>query len=106
MEDILDVLKIIGGVASQIVTISACAALILKPLRERIFGINAYHDGICCLLRNEITQFYYKNSATKIIHGYEFDNIELLYKAYKSFHGNSFIDKIFAEIKDTWTIVE
>ena len=40
----------------------------------------------------------------KIIHQYAFENFVKLYEAYKALKGNSFIDKIYEEIKE-WTII-
>jgi hypothetical protein len=50
-------------------------------------------------------QIYYKNQESGTIHQYEYENFVYLYEAYKALKGNSFIDKIYAEVK-TWHIVK
>ena len=60
-------------------------------------------NGQRCQLRTEMLQIYYKNKEAKKMHQYEFENFDLLYKAYKALKGNSFIDKIKKEI-ETWDV--
>ena len=47
---------------------------------------------------------YYHNREAKQIRQYEFENFVFLYEAYKALKGNSFIDRIYAEVK-TWGII-
>lgn len=47
---------------------------------------------------------YYHNREKGIIRQYEYENFVYLYEAYKALKGNSFIDKIYSEIK-TWEVV-
>ena len=61
-------------------------------------------NGQKCQLRNDMLQIYYKHRDKKIIRQYEFENFELMYKAYKALKGNSFIDKIWNEIQE-WDVV-
>lgn len=60
-------------------------------------------NGQKCQLRSEMLQIYYHNKNTKVIHQFEYENFVLLYDAYKALKGNSFIDKIYSEIKK-WDI--
>ena len=46
----------------------------------------------------------FRNKDSKKIHEYEFEHFVYLYEAYKALNGNSFIDKIYSEVK-TWEIV-
>lgn len=57
-----------------------------------------------CLLRDRITSTYYQYRDQRQIPQYEYENIERLYKQYKYLGGNSFVDKIWAEIQ-TWVVV-
>lgn len=57
-----------------------------------------------CQLRSDMLSIYYHNRERKTIRQYEYENFILLYKAYKSLGGNSFIDKIYEEVH-TWEIV-
>lgn len=56
-----------------------------------------------CQLRSEMLKIYYRNCESETIHQYEFENFSMLYDAYKALKGNSFIDKIWKEIKG-WEI--
>lgn len=55
-------------------------------------------EGQKCQLRSEMLRTYYKHKDSGQIRQYEFENFLLLYKAYKSLKGNSFIDKIHDEV--------
>lgn len=61
-------------------------------------------NGQKCQLRSEMLQIYYHNRDAKTIRQYEYENFVLLYEAYKALKGNSFIDKIYADVK-TWQII-
>lgn len=61
-------------------------------------------NGTKCQLRSEMLRIYYHNHDTKKIRQYEYENFVFLYEAYKALKGNSFIDKIYKEVK-TWDIV-
>lgn len=61
-------------------------------------------NGQKCQLRSEMLQIYYHNRDSKMIRQYEYENFVLLYEAYKALKGNSFIDKIYNEVK-TWEII-
>lgn len=60
-------------------------------------------NGQKCQLRNDMLQIYYHNKDTGTIRQYEYENFVKLYEAYKSLKGNSFIDKIYAEVQK-WKI--
>lgn len=61
-------------------------------------------NGQKCQLRTEMLQIYYHNKDTKKIRQYEYENFVFLYEAYKALKGNSFIDKIYTEVKK-WEII-
>ena len=103
--DFVEILKIVGGVASSIVTIVTLLTITIKPLRERLFARSKEKEGMKCLLRNSIIRTYYAYQDEKQIPEYEFRNIVLMYDSYVSLGGNSFIKKIYEEMC-TWTIVE
>ena len=60
--------------------------------------------GQLCQLRNEMLRIYYHNREGEEIRQYEYENFVLMYEAYKALKGNSFIDKIYSEVK-TWEVV-
>lgn len=69
-----------------------------------IVWIKKIATGTKCQLRNEMLHIYYHNKDDKRIRQYEYENFVFLYEAYKALHGNSFIDKIYEEVK-TWEII-
>lgn len=69
-----------------------------------IVSIRKISNGTKCQLRSEMLRIYYHHRSTEIIRQYEYENFILLYEAYKALKGNSFIDKIYEEVK-TWEIV-
>ena len=69
-----------------------------------IVAILKIANGTKCQLRSEMLRIYYHNRETKVIRQYEYENFVYLYDAYKALKGNSFIDKIYGEVK-TWEVV-
>lgn len=91
----------IAQVCGFITAIAAAAALFVKPLRAKLFGLNEIREGQKCLLRSEMLQIYYKGKEhDNVLRQYEFENFCLLYAAYKAEKGNSFIDKINHEVQE------
>ena len=60
-------------------------------------------NGQRCQLRSDMLHIYYHNKNDKKIRQYEYENFVMLYEAYKALKGNSFIDKIYEEVK-TWEV--
>ncbi len=69
-----------------------------------IISIKKIANGTKCELRSEMLRIYYHNRETEKIRQYEYENFVMLYEAYKALKGNSFIDKIYAEVK-TWDVL-
>lgn len=67
-------------------------------------AVRRIKDGTKCQLRSEMLRIYYRNLESKTIRQYEYENFVFLYEAYKSLHGNSFIDKIWAEVQE-WKVI-
>lgn len=61
-------------------------------------------EGQKCQLRSDMLHIYYHHHETKTIRQYEYENFVALYEAYKALKGNSFIDKIYAEVK-SWEVI-
>ena len=91
---------ILGGLS----TIIAAMVLLVKPLRERVFGLKTMLDGQKCQLRADILNAYYRGRESKTIRQYERENTDMEYEAYKAMGGNSFIDDVYQEIKK-WEVV-
>ena len=69
-----------------------------------IVSVQKIANGTRCQLRSEMLRIYYHNRETRTIRQYEYENFVMLYEAYKALKGNSFIDRIYAEVKE-WDIV-
>ena len=69
-----------------------------------IVWIRKIANGTKCQLRSEMLRIYYHNKDDKKIRQYEYENFVFLYEAYKALKGNSFIDKIYEEVK-SWEII-
>lgn len=69
-----------------------------------IVSVGKIKDGVRCQLRSEMLQIYYHCRKDHVIRQYEYENFVMLYDAYKALKGNSFIDKIYAEVKK-WEVV-
>lgn len=91
-------------VASSVSTIIALVILFVRPIRERVMGVESIRGGQRCLLRSDMLHAYYKHREDKTIRQFEFENFIMEYGAYKALKGNSFIDKIYEEVK-TWEIL-
>lgn len=99
----------IGAIASAIMATIALLSLLIKPVREKLLGEKAEKEAskeaMKCLVRSHIVSIYYKRLKQGEIYQYEYENLSLLYKQYKALGGNSFIDKIYDEITENWTII-
>ena len=100
----MDTLQKLAAVAKDFCSIAACAALLIKPVREWIFGFEAIREGQRCLLRTEIVRLYYRHRDEKQLREYEYKNLDQSWKAYKALKGNSFVDHIHAEMQE-WEII-
>ena len=97
--------------ASGIVCLLTLLSLLIKPVREGMLGIKEQRqstkeqqEGIKCLLRAEIVRLYYKHQDSLTLQEYEWGMLDARYQAYRRLGGNSFIVKLYEEMKE-WTIV-
>ena len=89
---------------TTIVTLVGEIGVLIGVIVPVIMNIKKIADGQKSLLRSEMLQIYYRNRKTGVIHQYEYENFVSLYEAYKALKGNSFIDKIYSEVKE-WEII-
>lgn len=89
---------------STLATMVAEIGVLLGVIVPVIVCVVKIANGQKCLLRTDMLQIYYHNRETGVIRQYEYENFVMLYEAYKALKGNSFIDKIYSEVK-TWEIV-
>ena len=100
----MEKLRLLAELCSCLTGISAGLLLLIRPLRERLVGTRQMREGQKCLLRSDMLHTYYKNRASDTIRQYEYENFLMAYRAYKALGGNSFIDRIYQEVK-TWEII-
>ena len=91
------------------------ALLAIKPFRNWFLGIKerreqnecreaTEHESVKCLLRSEIVRIYYGFRDRSELHSFEYENVAMLYSAYKQMGGNSFVDRIWDELQG-WEII-
>ena len=109
----MELLTVLAGISSCVTGIGAALILLLRPVRDfatldaddaALTGTKHLREGQKCLLRSNMLHTYYKNREHSAIRQYEYENFLLEYRAYKALRGNSFIDRIYQEVK-TWDIV-
>ena len=92
---------VIAQYAGFLTTIAAAVALLVKPVRNKLFGLNAIQEGQRCILRAEMLSAYYEaKDHDGRIRQYKFENFVLMYAAYKALGGNSFMEKINREMHE------
>ena len=87
-----------------VTTIISEIVIIITAIVPIIVSLSKVSNGTRCQLRSEMLRIYYKNVDTKEIRQYELENFVLLYEAYKALKGNSFVDKIYEDVKK-WKVV-
>ena len=97
MMSITTTIAIVSTVVGEIIFLLG----IISPLINKVGKIS---NGTKCQLRSEMLRIYYHNKDEGKIRQYEYENFVYLYEAYKALKGNSFIDKIYTEVK-TWEII-
>lgn len=96
-----ETISMILQVLSLITSFAAAAAIIIKPIREKLFNTQRTEEGQRCMLRAEMLSIYYRaKDAGGKIRQYDMQNFVLLYAAYKALNGNSFIDSINEKVKN------
>ena len=87
----------------MIITLIGEIGVLVGVITPVIIAIRKISNGTKCQLRSEMLRIYYHNRDNKTIRQYEYENFVYLYEAYKALKGNSFIDRIYGEVK-TWRI--
>ena len=94
-------IAIVVGLALDII---ALITILVTYYRKNKKQFDKLADGVKCQLRSDMLRIYYHNRESKKIRQYEYENFVMLYEAYKALGGNSFIDKIYSEVKE-WEII-
>lgn len=90
--------------AQEIITLVSEIVALIGAITAGIISISKVMAGTRCLLRSEMLRIYYRHKDSGEIRQYEYEDFVYLYEAYKKLKGNSFIDKIYAEVKK-WEII-
>ena len=93
MDNILRLAGAVTGVSAAAVTLYA-----MLVWARRITA------GARCQLRSDMLRTYYHHRETETIRQYEFENFVMEYEAYRALGGNSFMEKIYDEVKK-WEVV-
>lgn len=88
---------------SALATFITEIGILLGVIIPVIIWVIKIKDGQRCMLRSEMLRTYYHNKDEGKIRQYEYENFVMLYESYKALRGNSFIDKIYSEVK-TWEV--
>lgn len=97
----LEVITMILQILGLITSFAAASAIIVKPIREKLFDTKRTQEGQRCMLRAEMLSIYYRGQdAGGKLRQYDYENFVLLYAAYKALDGNSFIDTINEKVKN------
>lgn len=89
---------------TTIVTLIGEIGVLLGVIIPVFLSIRKISNGTKCQLRSEMLRIYYRHLEEQTIRQYEYENFIALYEAYKTLGGNSFIDRIYGEVKK-WTII-
>lgn len=89
---------------TYIATLVGEVGVLLTVVFPVIMCVRKIANGQKCQLRSDMLRIYYHHREEKKIRQYEYENFLMLYEGYKALRGNSFIDKIYGEIK-TWEVI-
>ena len=89
---------------TTIVTLITEIGVLLGVIIPVIASMRKISNGTKCQLRSEMLRIYYHHHETGKIRQYEYENFVMLYEAYKALNGNSFIDKIYNDVK-SWEVI-
>lgn len=102
-EQFFEGVKYVGGIAGALTAIIACSALFFKPIRKGLVKAFGSNKAQLAMLRNDITNIYYKYLPTKTLPVYVRENLVYLNTAYVELGGNSYVCTIVKDML-TWDV--
>jgi len=103
-------IKQLGGIAGAILSVTTIAALLIRPIRQKIIQIltrdNAARSGICALLRTQIISACKKAKANDGIYFYDRENLVDMFEQYTKLGGNHGIKALVEEITELPTLMD
>jgi hypothetical protein len=103
MGEFLAALISVENIIGTIVALMAGLIAICKPIRKGLFKAFGSNKAQLALLRNDITNIYYKYLPIKTLPTYVRENLTLLHDAYVDRGGNSYVCQIFKDMM-TWEV--
>lgn len=100
----MESLSKLAALCSEITVILAALAMLIKPIRSKLLGLDKLTDALKCQLRHDMLHTYYRHREDRTIRQYELEDFLYLYRGYKALGGNSFIDRIKDEVDD-WEVM-
>ena len=100
----MESLSKLAALCSEVTVILAALAMLIKPIRSKLLGLDNLTDALKCQLRHDMLHTYYRHREDRTIRQYELEDFLFLYRGYKALGGNSYIDRIKREI-DEWEVV-
>ena len=100
----MESLSKLAALCSELTGILAAVAMLIKPIRNKLLGLDKLTDALKCQLRHDMLHTYYRHREDRTIRQYELEDFLYLYRGYKALGGNSFIDRIKDEVDD-WEVI-
>lgn len=97
-------LSVIATFITEIGVLLGVVAWVVSKYKKAAKESKLVAEGVKCLLRSDMLHIYYRHKDTEKTRQYEYENFVMLYGAYKALGGNSFIDKIYEEVR-TWEVI-
>lgn len=102
--ELITAISAAANVLGNLAGIVTAAALLVKPIRERLLGMGLLKNALLGLLASEIRKIYYRNLEAHTLRQHEYETEQFCYGAYKAMGGNSFIRHIVEEMEH-WKVV-
>ncbi len=97
-------LSTVASACSEVAVILGLLVMLIKPLRNKLLGLDKLTDAIKCQLRHDMLHTYYRHREDHTIRQYEYEDFLYMYHGYKALGGNSFIDHVKEEVAE-WEVV-
>ena len=76
-------LSTVASTCSEITVILAALAMLIKPIRNKLLGLDKLTDALKCQLRHDMLHTYYRHREDHTIRQYELEDFLYLYRATK-----------------------
>ena len=112
----MEIIQSILVCLNTIVAFAAVIALVRNPMKKKANEVKEkeelqeareieHIETDNCTLRYMMTNIYYKNYESRTIREFEYESFAHMYEHYKKLGGNSFIDRLWEEMR-LWRIEE